>query len=425
VRTLAFHRAVSESLRRFRRRLLARRLRVAVVTCLPPAESGIASTSEMIYSAMEVSTDVFAEFPAPEDIDALTRKYGANALVRWHHVKSLEEALRTDRYSAIILTLGNSAHHMPAVRVMRRLASISADVPIIVHLHDPFLVGLLAPAAAEEGIDLRGLIASVYGPLPDFSAKALADAGALGLRALLRGWCPDTFIVHSSAARRHVLRELPGVRVDVLTHPKYRFVAEPGWTPISNPRAPVFGSFGIPHAAKLTHVVLAAFELVRTEVPGARLLLAGYNAGAYFTGAVPPGVEVIASPSDLELRDLMRRTDVAIQLRAADLGETSGIVGQLLQEGVHTIVSRIGSLSELGDRVTYVERSSTSQDIANKMVDALGHPRPIKPVEASGFDEDLVDLILEIVRDRSDPAQRPASLRNWWVRTDSNRGPAD
>jgi hypothetical protein len=83
---------------------------------------------------------------------------------------------------------------------------------------------------------------------------------------------------------------------------------------------------------KLPELVVAAFDLLVKE-RDASLVLAGWGVQRFAEeqGILSRGdITCLESPSDEALAQAMAGVDVAVQLRVPTLGESSGVVGQLL-----------------------------------------------------------------------------------------------
>src|SRR5436305_10139283 len=107
-------------------------------------------------------------------------------------------------------------------------------------------------------------------------------------------------------------------------------------------------------------------------MPDAELILAGYLVSVYAAeNSVDPsesGLQVVDSPSEEELLNLMASIDVAVQLRSENRGESSVIVHQLLGLHRRVIVSAHGAYSELGDAVVQISPDSSEAAIADTIV---------------------------------------------------------
>lgn len=341
--------------------------RLCVLSCMPPAQSGIASSTLLAYSGAEYPVDIFAEYDSMiEYLDALSDERIVKSQVELFHLSAWPVASSQRSYIAQVFTLGNSAHNTSTLQCLRLPRHLPPRSPIVIHLHDPCLLGLVRDLCLREQRDFLAWMRSVYTLAPDIdgSDDSLIGAGALGIRAALSGMPVAAIVVHSEAARQHVEREVPGARTYVIPHPKDRRIK--GRAP--KPKGVLtIGSFGYLHVEKRTEVILGAFEIVRHEVPDAQLTLAGYNAGQYgilHSLADVPGVTVVDAPGDRSLFQLMESVDFAVQLRRRNLGETSGIVSQLLAADVPVIVSRLGSFEEYGDLVDFVEPGCSEADLA-------------------------------------------------------------
>ena len=108
----------------------------------------------------------------------------------------------------------------------------------------------------------------------------------------------------------------------------------------------------------------------------------------------------------MQLITCMKQCNIAIQLRSYNLGESSGIVPQLLALGKSTIVSNIGSFREFGDAVRIVERELTADELSSTILDLHANPidaskikRYVEERRPSLFQKRLVEILH---RDRAD-----------------------
>src|SRR5262249_17619383 len=179
----------------------------------------------------------------------------------------------------------------------------------------------------------------------------------------------DGVIVNSQAAAEIVRKdfvEFDKTKIHKLFLPVFPLTVTCG-VPRNNGRIRI-GTFGVPAEAKSTDVIVRAFRELRSKQPNVELLIAGYNAhdfGAKMGLLNERDIYLDDSPAISHLMALMRSCDIAVQLRADSLGESSGIVPQLLALGTPTIVSRIGSFSEYGDAVAYAPRNIDPDQLAD------------------------------------------------------------
>ena len=110
----------------------------------------------------------------------------------------------------------------------------------------------------------------------------------------------------------------------------------------------------------------------------------------------------------------MAGVDVAVQLRAHNLGESSGVVPQLLALGVTTIVSNIGSFREYGDAVVTVDAEIADQQLADVMLasyrsgpDGKAMKAYVEKNSVAAFQARMLSVFSEI--DKTERGERPSS----------------
>ena len=120
---------------------------------------------------------------------------------------------------------------------------------------------------------------------------------------------------------------------------------------------------------------------------------------------------------DAEYERWLARASVAVQLRSATNGETSGAVADCLAHGVVTVVSDAGPAHALPDFVTKVPVEVTTDMLADAVVKLLADPERrlalaaegLANVAARGFDRGARDLLAALdltLADASGPAPR-------------------
>lgn len=351
---------------------------IAVVSCMPPAESGIADSTLLTFREASYAVDIFSAYPSPDEyLHALTDRRLQGSNLRVFDTSSLPLGLRRGLYRAQIFVLGNSDHNLRIALAMRLMRHFRPGIPTYVYLHDPDLRNILKRVAEVEQTPLAQWLKNAY---PDRDGAGIEGPGApepYGVRALLQDVPVDGIIVNSLSAKELVLRDYPEFgreRVSVLFHPV--FAAAPRAVS-TQPSGLVFGSFGVPSPAKRTEIVTAAFRLLRSRFAAARLIIAGYDAGRYAEQCglgSEQGFDVHDSPSPDSLQQLMASCRVAVQLRRANMGESSGVVAQLLGLGKPIIVSRIGAFREYADAVAFVSTSISAEALADAMAAEAGRP---------------------------------------------------
>ncbi|HXZ82527.1 MAG TPA: glycosyltransferase [Acidimicrobiales bacterium] len=384
--------------------------RLAIVTPLPPAPSGVATYSfrliEEIISTGEVAIDAFVDGPTPTvEAPAGVATYAAPAL------PSVERL--TGRYDRVIYTFGNSHHHLGALALIRKRSGVVVS-------HDVRLTNLYRHETGDPGFLPHGLAArirSMYGDsLPtrlgehnEVHADDLARYGLLMAREVIG--LSEVFLVSSHAAaalaRVDAGPDLSG-RVDVLpfaiesprnhssafaedaSAPRDCPGATKWWgrSPEARGDCAVIGHFGIVDPVKAPELLVDAFAaLVGRSGPGggvaAMLAFVGpiseVQARALAERASARGVgDRLALTGPLSpdaYRAWLAATTLAVQLRRVFNGEASAAVGECLASGVPTVATRLGWLQELPEAtVELVPVTSSDEELATVLAGLLADP---------------------------------------------------
>jgi len=353
--------------------------RLAFVTPLPPAPSGVAAYSHRLVGELvasgRASVDLFADGP--------TRRRIAPEGVETYSVHSLLDVERLrGSYDGVCYTLGNSHHHLGALAMLRRRRGV-------VLAHDVRLTNLYRHESGDPGLLPGGLaraIRRLYGDaLPaslgaggQLSAEELERYGLLLAREAIAA--SEAFLVSSGAAaalaRADAGDDLAG-RVGVLPFAvaapdsgpspfdeEGSVTAAPpsaapwwGRGPEGLPAGPVIAHFGIVDPVKLPDVLVEACAALQPSLPGLRVAFVGpvaaALAGELIERAASLGISetlILTGPlGPGPYRAWLERATVAVQLRAQFNGEASAAVGECLACGVPTVVSRNGWARELTD----------------------------------------------------------------------------
>jgi hypothetical protein len=360
---------------------------IAVVSVLPPLQTGIANYTLRTYEASPLPVDIFSPLDSDAAYLAASRRLPQpGGPVAVFALEALPAALAMRDYAAVIWVLGNSHHHMPVIRLMREMRHLEPLAPTWVQLHDPVLFNLARLQAEANDSDLAAMLRPLVPegiPGADWPAVALGDATSilshpgLAVRALLAGVPLQGAILHSRAARDLILPDWPALAAlqqRLLYLPVADDFRPRPWTPGNAPR---LGSFGYPAAIKGTDLIVAAFRRLRETHPGATLVIAGYHAAPYAAAhglEGEPGIELHDNPPMPRLVELMRGVDVALQLRTINTGESSGVVPQLLSLDVPTISTAIGAFAEYGEAVRDVPIGCSAEDLAAVALEEAADP---------------------------------------------------
>jgi glycosyltransferase involved in cell wall biosynthesis len=392
--------------RRVRTRVSSRRARprLALMTPLPPAPSGVAGYSYALVDALlrteKVDVDVFCEGGveaalAPEG----SGLYSARAL---GHIERL-----AGRYDQVIYTLGNSHHHLNALAWLRRR-------PGAVLAHDVRLTNLYRHEHGDPSMLRGGFEAELRRMYPDSLPDDLGRDGEVALVDLDRYGIfmareviglADRFLVNSRAAAALAAIDAGPGRLDTIEVLPFafasggapRFIEEERGAPEGLPdriaakwaltgapdERPVIAHFGIVDPAKEPELLIRAHQ---------ELLAGGDNIALAFVGPIGDELARTLGALSLELgtsesviftgplssvayEAWLRDVTLAVQLRATSNGEASAAVGECLSAGLPTIVSELGWARELPDDVVIKAPTTIgSSDLATVIRALLAAP---------------------------------------------------
>ena len=326
-------------------------MRIAYISPLPPARTGIADYAIELLPALRALADVTLYTDDPAAVDA-------QVVARWP-VRPLASYVQERwNYDAAIFHVGNSQFHEALYRTF-------CCYPGIVVLHDynlhHFMVERsvlrgqfagyqreLAYALGHTGIQIGHEIQAGRRALPLFDwplSERVIDL-SLGLIAHSRyvaGWVrqrradlPVRVIPHVMSARRSKVQ---------------RHV--PGWPD----QAVVFASAGQVTPSRQLDLVLRAFAEVRRSCPSARYLIVGEWRHPELSLEqllnnlhLQNAVHHLGFVEDLDdFDDWIASADVLVNWRHPTAGETSGVVLRALAAGVPVVVSDQGWYGELPD----------------------------------------------------------------------------
>lgn len=340
-------------------------MRVAFVSPLPPAASGIADYSAELlpHLAEHVDLELFAPPGGPPPEPALAARFPVRP---WRELvdPSLELRLyhlgNNHRFHGAIL---GALAELPGVVVLHEyvLHHMVREMTLVAGCPREYIEAMRASyGAAGESLARRAVATGV--PLDAFAWPLFEPAvdAALGV------------IVHNETTRRRVLASRPAARVAVVPH---HVAVEPTGDPEAERRAArrrlgladddfLVGTFGFQTPPKRLPTLLAAFARLRAERPrvdgrasgrDARLAVVGavdraVDLAGRFAAGLGEAVTVVGHVGELDrFLDWMRAVDVAVNLRHPTGGETSGTVIRLLGLGKPLVVTDAGAFAEIPD----------------------------------------------------------------------------
>jgi hypothetical protein len=363
-----FDPATIDSLNRLRERQTPGDSTLAVVTALPPEQTGIALASMLTFREAQFPVDIFCQFEESRAyLTMLHHPKWKGTKINVYSLGSLPYARGITHYRAQLFVIGNSHHNLPIAREILQESTSPSGLATFLQVHDPVLLSLFWQLCQLERWDFKRVLGGYYRDVdPCSSAEDLLKTGVYGLRALVGQLTIRGVIVHSDLASDMVARELPGVAIHQLFLPAYSFKCRSAR--VRRSAGIRIGTFGIPNASKRTEFVVQAFRALRLKVPTAKLIIAGFRAAEYanqhnLTSA--KGFEIRDGLAEPAFEAIMQSVDLAIQLRSSNFGENSGAISQLLSLGVPVLTSKKGAFQEYKEAVSFLADDATAQDLAD------------------------------------------------------------
>lgn len=374
--------------------------RIAFISCTPPEDTGIATCSLHTWLGSNDPVDFFTPVTDLDYFFSLARRL-AGPDKKGPRLLDVGGFLAMDgqaRYSDIVIAVGNSDHHTYVHHLLKKLASIGSLDRVTLYIHDPCVLNLV-----ERGTQLREreffqMLESIYqlDLLPkdgsELSHDLLIEKGVYGVRYFYSAGITK-FMVNSRAAAKMLRDDLQDADATVTTlfHPAF-LPALPIEVrrPTGGANDFVIGTFGVPDKSKKTIEVVMAVKTLKKMGYNARLLIAGFHARKFAdrNARLLNDIDytLFDGPTDFQLIQCMKSCDIAVQLREKNLGESSGVIPQLLCLGKSVIVSRIGSFSEIGESVSSVDKDVEIPDLAARILEL--HSTPIDPSKIKQYVEE-------------------------------------
>lgn len=364
-----------------------RRLRIALVTPLPPERTGIADYVVELLPALASRIDI--------DLYTSADPSTVGTLADVHTVRAWQELeARADDYDQVVYQMGNSPFHSHMIELLDR-------VPGAVVLHDFYLSSMLAYMDRDEGraglfaIELershgRGASALLA---TDDGWKAASQAFPASRRVLERA---DAVIVHSEHSAQIGRKFFPGLPRGPLVRVPMPRCVQPALPDTERQQIRDFlgvakddiliVSFGFLADTKLNVELLDALADPRlTEDCAARMVFVGQLDGGDYgrrieariaTHPLRDRIQVTGFASQAVYRDYLQAADVAVQLRSKSRGETSKSVLDCLAHGLPVIVNNYGSFAELPDiAVAKIASNVGPSELADKLQQWCSDPR--------------------------------------------------
>lgn len=330
-------------------------IRVALLTPLPPAKSGIAHYSSLLLPELAKHVDVRA-------FDTLA-------------------GYRRADFDAVIYQLGNNPHH-------EAMYAEAMREPGVVVLHDLVLHHLIVEMTLARG-DADGYVAALEAN-HGAAGAAWARGRAAGLHSEMGNFLlpasvelarrSKAVIVHNHYARERLASFGVSTPIFVVPHPYVRetrtFDRDALRARLGFDRETrVIGFFGFLTSAKRAEIVLEAFRIAREKKPRLALLIVGEPA-PNITIAQQDGVVMTGYVADEDFPAYYAVADRFVNLRYPSAGETSGTLIRALDAGKPVAVSDYAQFAELPDTCVYKVPLGTGevQRLVSFFLDDLADP---------------------------------------------------
>jgi len=350
--------------------------RMALISVLPPNRTGLASYALNHFGDPRWEVDHYAPFNSPAELQDLVTSHGSRSR-RFFSLTDLGRIRPASRYRALIFQIGNSPHHIPALRALRVAPALPEGW---IYLHEAQLSRFWLPWCGDDPRQMRMLYREHY---PDHLITMEDLLGASGdgdtprgIRPLLALTGCSRIIVNSACCEELVRRDLG---TDFSGRILRLFLPIPAYkAPPERKSGPLrVGHFGGIGTGKGVPLLLEALRRIRAD-RAAILVLAGYDARRWAKRhglAQEDWVEVLDAPSEEMLLEAMGSVDVAVQLRPVTHGESSGVVSHLLGLGRNVIVTGIDAFLDYGDAVGFVAPNVDASTLAGRILDESAQDR--------------------------------------------------
>jgi len=365
------------------------RPRIAVITPLPPARSGVARYSYRLIAALRRHCDVDAFADGPPWAAGPPR---GPAGVPVHHVDRLETVEACiGGYDRVLYCIGNSEFHAGALAAMRRR-------PGVVLAHDVRLTELYALGGYREDAVPGGLAATVErlydGRIPPEVALrgriAPADADRHHLLLVREAVVlSEEFLTTSDFAARLARSDVEDEHhgrirpVAFAVAERQQFADGSDGGDRRGAEGALVASFGVVNDVKRVSTIVAALPALVASWPDARVALVGPASTEDLARlrrqaaelGVGDRIDLTDEVDDDEYAAWLTRATVAVQLRAVTNGEASAAVGDCLAAGVPTIVTDLGAAAELPEDVAVkLPVDISPEHLASTVSALLGDP---------------------------------------------------
>jgi glycosyltransferase involved in cell wall biosynthesis len=305
-------------------------MRVAVLTPLPPAKTGVAHYASLLLPALGQEVDLRAfsstEGYRRQDFDHVVYQLGNNPHHEWIYAEAMREP-------GVIVLHDLVLHHLIVEMTLAR-----GDA-------EGYVNALQASHGEAGAAWARGRAAGLHSEMGNFLLPASVDA-ANRSRAV---------IVHNNYAAERLRSFGVTTPIEIVPHP---YVPDTTSHDRDATRARlgiardqrVIGLFGFLTSAKRAEVVLEAFRVAREKEPRLVLLIVGEPAPNIELEAIrSEGVITTGYVADEEFGAYYAAADRLVNLRYPSAGETSGTLIRAFDAGKPVAVSEYAQFAEFAN----------------------------------------------------------------------------
>ncbi len=293
--------------------------RVAMLTPLPPARTGVAHYASMVLPALAKRVELVDD---ARDADVAIYQLGNNPHHEWIYAEAMKRP-------GVVVLHDLVLHHLIVEMTLAR-----GDA-------EAYVEALRANHGEAGAAWARGRAAGLHSEMGNFLLPASVEVAQ---RA-------KSVIVHNRYAAERLRSFGVTTPIYVVPHP---YVRETRTFPRGNADRRVIGFFGFLTSAKRAEVVLEAFRIARARDPRIELLIVGEPAPNIDVEALQgEGITLTGYVDDDEFPRYYALADRFVNLRYPTAGETSGTLIRALDAGKPVAVSDYAQFEELPDDVVF------------------------------------------------------------------------
>lgn len=383
-RTLEAYASVNAQPRR-----ISTRPRIALISPMPPAASGVADYSMSLlehlreHAHVDVFTSPEANHPSLTGVD-------------WFSYSDFDNVERIrGTHDARVFAMGNSEHHVEPLRILRAkggtviahdvrytglMGVLNRDSPDMVDAASAQLLHDMSSGQRPANHrDHTSIPVSAY-----YTVNGLLCAPVLG--------AAEQILVHSDIAAMLARANLPAWQRPTVSVIPFGHTRRPVR---SHEDRNVVASFGIAHTIKESDTVCAAFIELAHRYPAKTFALVGEIVDRDLREALHELVNqsglgnrllLTGRVDEHEYAEWLGRATLAIQLRAHSNGETSAAVADCLGAAVAVVTSNTGASASLEGVTELVDPGISVQDLIKVIDDLLGDDQARVDLAARGLE---------------------------------------